>query len=1020
MACKISSEKYNLLPALYANAGKWVDAEFVIKNNYYVGSGTSNKITALGDTLTFDNLEWMNEGFAVGDTITVGFQSYLPGSNNGAKSYTRTITYINGNILYLSSALPAPFTNLVYPTSGQVAGMYVTANKAPEQVEFSFNLSRNGIESQNSFIDNEINRFIYNAVSGLSVGVPVTMSQMGNKSGGIIKNVQLTRLTDTTASIYTYKNYKITFKFLQWGLFEDPTLYGADNCPVPYIFAKTLPLAGNPNGAQTDNNGAQEANTGFFGENYNGGTNLYTLNGISWTDSLGNSIPKMDYSGESNFVATITAPGQTDGVSVYRIGMAFRPESEELYKNLITSAENNFMLNAPEVNFLHSVTPDPTVYAGALNVFGAAFDLKNLKFEHNAGILNVSGTVVPNSNCVDFFEDLTDGERNIAIWVQISNHLTSGTTNNEVNLLIYNDDCYDAPTLGVQYPFVVSEELFDHSGLDISANALPNTTTEDDLLYTANIQLEENIEYDGLRLAISARNSSTGEVFELENVPITFSDVPFIGGKYQINKSIARNFNLPATSDRNAITIALNPANDATGVYGVEINYGFMSRWEYWIALNTVSDDFFDLSEPNNGKNHNWKRYNNGDWATFVDLYVIKEGVEDFNHYNFKIRGYEDDPNVTATETITTSQGQTPTNFLVNDLHTLSVLFTWNTAFVNPWVEITCEDYESGNRWIVSSVLDIGSNPANPFKPLDGETKVKLTAVGVTLKADVLFDTNLVNANSISMTYRVFAEPKDMYCYPITFRKDAALAYSVYKISGDDVYNGPLMRIQRSSDNTEMDIYATPSGLIDVNAAEAFAGGGDARVSILYDQSGSGCHATQTTYANMAEFVKAGSVILDVDNNLPTWKYTGTTCFYNLAYALQQGEEFTQISVLRRNTGDQAVTLGSDTGLTAIWDATGINDIITFFGAAPFVLGNEPTTTTSILSVVHKDTDLSYYQLNGSGSGIGGDTTLIKSMIYLNRYSTNYGRGNQQELIVWQRDKSLSLAELTTNIQNRF
>ena len=310
MALKISAESYNGLPALYANAGKRVETQFKLKNNYYIGSGTSNTITALGNTLTLQYGNFMDYGFVVGDTITVAFLSFLGIPNNGVQSVTRTITYINGNIMYIDTALTTVFDNKVFPTEGQFSGMKISSTKLPQSVEFSFNLTKDGIESVNSVLDGELNRFIYNSANTMAVSDVVNMVQLGNKSGGIITNVTLTRTANTTDALYSYSNFTVDFDFVQWGLFESQELYGAGNYLAPFIYAKTLPLAGNPNGAMTDDNGAKQANVGWFDENYNGGNSPYLSQYIELFDANGDSITQVDYSGSTDFEAVLTTPNQ--------------------------------------------------------------------------------------------------------------------------------------------------------------------------------------------------------------------------------------------------------------------------------------------------------------------------------------------------------------------------------------------------------------------------------------------------------------------------------------------------------------------------------------------------------------------------------------------------------------------------------------------------------------------------------------------------------------------------------------
>jgi prepilin-type N-terminal cleavage/methylation domain-containing protein len=94
---------------------------------------------------------------------------------------------------------------------------------------------------------------------------------------------------------------------------------------------------------------------------------------------------------------------------------------------------------------------------------------------------------------------------------------------------------------------------------------------------------------------------------------------------------------------------------------------------------------------------------------------------------------------------------------------------------------------------------------------------------------------------------------------------------------------GPLVRVRRSSDNTESDIGTTSAGDLDTAALLSFAGAGSAFVTTWYDQSGNGRHATQTTTAAQPRLVNNG--VVETKNGRPairahvnsthlsTWKF---------------------------------------------------------------------------------------------------------------------------------------------------
>jgi len=91
------------------------------------------------------------------------------------------------------------------------------------------------------------------------------------------------------------------------------------------------------------------------------------------------------------------------------------------------------------------------------------------------------------------------------------------------------------------------------------------------------------------------------------------------------------------------------------------------------------------------------------------------------------------------------------------------------------------------------------------------------------------------------------------------FEADLAVALSVEsRLLGS--YSGPLFRVRRSSDNTEQDIGFTAFGGLDIVSLATFVGLNSAYIVTLYDQSGNGKDATQSTAANQPRIVNAGAI----------------------------------------------------------------------------------------------------------------------------------------------------------------
>lgn len=100
----------------------------------------------------------------------------------------------------------------------------------------------------------------------------------------------------------------------------------------------------------------------------------------------------------------------------------------------------------------------------------------------------------------------------------------------------------------------------------------------------------------------------------------------------------------------------------------------------------------------------------------------------------------------------------------------------------------------------------------------------------------------------------------------------AAVAYSVRALNS--AYTGPLIRVRRSSDNTEIDIFALYNGELDTTFLLNFVGAGNGFVTTWYDQSGNGNNVTQTTAANQPRIVNAG--VLEIQNGKVTVRFDGS------------------------------------------------------------------------------------------------------------------------------------------------
>jgi hypothetical protein len=100
----------------------------------------------------------------------------------------------------------------------------------------------------------------------------------------------------------------------------------------------------------------------------------------------------------------------------------------------------------------------------------------------------------------------------------------------------------------------------------------------------------------------------------------------------------------------------------------------------------------------------------------------------------------------------------------------------------------------------------------------------------------------------------------------------AAAAYSLRLLR--TAYNGPVIRVRRSSDNTEQDFTAAQ---VTDGTLTAFCGAGNGFVRTWYDQSGNGIHIAQTDNTKQPQTVTSGAV--NTLNSRPAVKFDGSNDF---------------------------------------------------------------------------------------------------------------------------------------------
>lgn len=787
-------EEYNGSNNVDANSGNWVSSKIdflhIVRLNVEDLSEEVNEITT-GGVKYYERVNgssWNDIGFVGGKTIRIQTKTNLDDPWSGG--FIRTIDYIDDSKMFIEGIFPSELATLYYPSidefGNQIVFLRITQQEAPESLEFDFNLTIPDSPSLESIIDGEINRFKFDGLSTMLIGDTEDFDQINSKSGGYIIRPKVTYISLTDG----FREYSITFLFMQWGFLQDgfaePEYLDGVQTLGPILNARVFSQLGNPNSILQGTTSNNDGNIGGFNENYNTGLNPYNLNSIVFTSGV-EEIEAIDYCGTTHFVAKIQGPDFDITNSAFTIGLTWRTVDDENYFNKLTDFGQNTATLAPVNQFVHSPSPDATLYNGNVQPDnGMQWSFQNLQFFISGSVLTVEGDIIPTGTNEEAFEELGFGEKKISLWVSPSRGDIPNSLQKRTSILLHNKDAICAPPAPTSFA-VTSVKYTDHADLDVTGipSLTPTSlTTEDDSLYAISFNLVEDNVYESLTHQVLAYNTVTGLEFTLEELSVDFSDFPYIDGKHEIYFEQIRPFNLSPSTNKNVFSLHRDPDADIGDLYHMFMNYGFLDRWEYWLAQINASDEFYNPDEPNNGLNKDWQHYSGadfGDWTIRMRTNIHSELTYQQYVNDFEIRPYDDENATTEVSFVNLADMSTPDAPVNNTFMEVTATITWLDNFFNPlnfWAQATIEDFESANRWTISSYLEHEGVADNPLQPIDGATKLDVNIIGAVVELKYIINTNIIDAKDISITHRVFSNPQGVGFAPLTEDEDIILTES--------------------------------------------------------------------------------------------------------------------------------------------------------------------------------------------------------------------------------------------------
>lgn len=679
---------------LLGNVGTWQKLRLQIEVGAFIEFSLSNTLNMEEPNrfILNNGEDWRENGFEVGDNFVMYWEIYnIPSQSTTAYNVTGTIVSIQGSeMLSNNTTLGAGAqVSSIFPTQlgeDKIQNVFIAADKRPDSLFFRYGHMKNSeIRANNlrSLIDGTYTDFIAEGLSNLTIGSLVNFTPLGKQSGMSIARSTITYIGSTSGGVpaYPYAKYRylIELVFMPSVFFEDLNNFVNDIAPEALLNAESLadnyfiqafPTQNNPNVFMVNdlNDTAQEGNVGWFNENYNGFPQPHSVSLVEYRTPSNNITPQLDYAGPTLLTAVVDGVQNLSNATKCTFGFMLVPTDEEDYKIKDAPFYQNVKMNTGgRIDFFGDVFTVGTPIAGPRQGYSnddARMDVQNIAFtQTGANQITFTCEFMPNADFANQLGALGLDERNYIIWVGVGDQTLLANASDRTNLLLDfgQMDTYVEP-IGAWDGMAI--ELLSHVDSNM---ATPNPCgvdlfIEDDLRAKIEFQVDTAIDPSipiptGLRFGIQLERLSDGFAFELDDYSVGLTDYP---NPTQYAFSGQRDYQLGIGNPNDEVSVNYYPALDSGAKKGVQSFFGFMIRWEDWLALRNVPLDvrnvFYDNSLPSNGLSNDWYRYlQTSGWQlslfVHVDAQLNDRAVRYINTFPIGFKDY--DSNLSITPTIT-------------------------------------------------------------------------------------------------------------------------------------------------------------------------------------------------------------------------------------------------------------------------------------------------------------------------------------------------------------------------------
>jgi len=273
----------------------------------------------------------------------------------------------------------------------------------------------------------------------------------------------------------------------------------------------------------------------------------------------------------------------------------------------------------------------------------------------------------------------------------------------------------------------------------------------------------------------------------------------------------------------------------------------------------------------------------------------------------------------------------------------------------------------------------------------------------------------------------LITEPAPFTTGLLEFYPGAAAAYSLRQLRRS--VSPYAIRVRRAND-LEQDIGFNSNGELDTNALLDFADGGDAWVSVWYDQSSNGNDAVQSTKSSQPKIVDRTTGLV-TENGKPAMQFDGSTTYF-LGAAKTTIDNTAIFSVIKSDSNTQdcvfiqtSFTAGNfvTLGLGGIGSNNAIGSRLSVGNTVVSQVGDSTFTSTDQTLVSYlADTATGQMFIDGTAETdvVGSRNNYATTTIGARGDGLYNFNGKMQEVIFYDSDETNNRTGIETNINNYF